>query len=464
MPENKSSAFFQAVLLSFVFFLFLTLGSPKENLQGWRMIWAVFLLALSLFVLKTDFSLRTLSRFSLAAFGAFLIFQFCRSGWAFYRLHAADGALDPGTRVLLETCLKAPLKWLFYAPFYALGLVFFNRRERVWNFARVLAWGGFFLALNAVPALLIRGKMGYASPYGSGFFFPVFYFHPWIDRFILGEFSFFNQIGDIIGIGFFAGLGIIFYTFARFKDARKSESASRPAWLFLMLYLTLTLITAGGVLLVLSRGTVVCFAAAFLIFFFSALAKFPGSGHKIFIALIFGVLLGFLGWVGNFKAQWKEISTLQTESKLERGSLATNREAAGRALLIYRAHPLSGTGTDGYARFSKQYASPKGKIFKVADRYAICHYLQILAEEGAGAYLYFLFLLFYFLEMIRGLWSTQSRFKFLMAFSFFGAVLMILGHGAINYLMQHFPLALLTYLLMGAGLGVLREDFQHAEA
>ena len=91
----------------------------------------------------------------------------------------------------------------------------------------------------------------------------------------------------------------------------------------------------------------------------------------------------------------------------------------------------------------------------------MCHYLQVLAEEGSGAFLYYLFLLAYLAEMAKGLWGTQSRFKFIMGLSLFAPVLMILMHAAINPLMQRFSTSMLVYMTMGAGLGVLRKDFEH---
>jgi len=55
----------------------------------------------------------------------------------------------------------------------------------------------------------------------------------------------------------------------------------------------------------------------------------------------------------------------------------------------------------------------------------------------------------------------QSRFQFMSGLALFCAVLMVLLHASIHYLMQRFAISMLVYLLMGAGLRVLRPDFEH---
>ena len=73
----------------------------------------------------------------------------------------------------------------------------------------------------------------------------------------------------------------------------------------------------------------------------------------------------------------------------------------------------------------------------------------------------FLFLSVSLFQMLTGLFKTNSRFKFIAGLCFLMPVLVILGHASINDLMEHYPNAMLTYLTLGMGLGILRKDFQH---
>ena len=125
---------------------------------------------------------------------------------------------------------------------------------------------------------------------------------------------------------------------------------------------------------------------------------------------------------------------------------------------IFRTFTLWGVGTRGYAGVAALYATPGIKHYFLSDYLAMCHYLQKLAEEGSGAFLYFLALLIYFLETAAGLFRVKSRFQFMAGLSLAAPVLMVLAHAAVMPVMEFFATALPVYIFMGTSLAVLHEE------
>ncbi len=320
--------------------------------------------------------------------------------------------------------------------------------------------------MNAIPALLIKGHAGYLGADGKpGFFYPAFYFNDYLSKYLLSRFSHVNYTGDVIAFGVFPALGLFFYALYLFREKREKPLASctLPA-LFCG-------VTALAVILFFSRGTIICFSMAFLVYLLTLFVKFPSRIQSIFTLAALVLVLIFLFWAGNLGKVWNEIGTLQRETEVTNThtSSSTNREGARRALRIYRAYPLWGVGTDGYSNVSLRFATEGTAIrnldsdfMAMAEFRAMCHYLQVLAEEGIGAFFYFLFLLAYFFESIRGFFKTKSRFQFISSLSLFAPVFMVLSHAAINHLMQQFSISVLVYLLMGATLALFQPDFEHA--
>ena len=333
-----------------------------------------------------------------------------------------------------------------------------------------MACCGFFLAVNAIPPLLIQKHFGYSIDQGraSVFFYPAFYFHEIIPKYILSPRGFVNWVGDVMAFGFFPALGTVLCMFRVLCDdeAKKNPEQSRGRWIFLLLYLTFALVTAAALFLLFSRGTMTCFGFVLLFFVGMVGFKAPFPGQRYFVLFIFLAVVGFIVWGGNFNKAWKEIQTLQEEADpVKRRSFTANIEGAQRARHLHEEYPVLGTGTHGYRKLSSRYASRdiRDEIDVVASSVAMNHYLQVWAEEGAGAYLYFLMLLAYIGEMLWGIWNTKSSFKFIAALSLFSPVLMVLMHASFNDLMEHFSITLMVCVAMGASLGVLRKDFRHEE-
>lgn len=346
-----------------------------------------------------------------------------------------------------------------------MGLVFFTDQARLSRFLWFLSSCGFALSLYAVPFLFKHS--GWESKGVSTiahFFPPEFYFHAVVEKYLLGSFAHPNYTGDLIALGFFPALGIFFYAWRRF---RRGEQKALPA-------LVVCPVVAGTIAvalaLFLSRGSMLSFFTAFLIYAVSALVKFPSRTQGIITGAALLILLAMVGLSGQPQRIWKELQTIEGEfDTAKETSLSENREGAHRALGIFRSHPLGGIGTGRFWTVSKQFASEKfaersavsiaPETMVLANFKAMSHYLHVLAEEGLGAFFYFLFLLSCFFELGKGLGATKSRFQFFAALSLAASAFMVLFHAAFHFLMELFPIALMVYLLLGASLGVLHKDF-----
>ena len=461
---------------SFLFFLLqfvLRLGSDTPDsfhfqfILGASLILGYFLLLFkkdSPFSVKFEFSPANIF---FALFLVFVIFQFLKS---FYS-QALQG--QENVSGLSQISLDSLLERVFFVAFFFLSAQFFKRKSVVLQMANAMALVAFFVALNAIPNLL-AGKFFYLNKAGKQvFFYPIFYFHKWIGQYILGRYSSSNRTGDVIAFGFFLALGVAVYFFQLWHEAKRGENDTdikqSVPFPFILLRLTFAMVIGGAVLLFFSRGTTSFFLLA-LVFYFLILSVRFFSKYRLILGSVILFMTVSLCWAGNFPKLWKEIQTLRIEKEALHNdratdehrskSLYTNIEGSKRALKIYHENPIWGAGMDHYSMISSKYATPGIKDDYV-DYFVLSHYLQQLAELGVGAYIYFLFLLAYFGQVLVGLFLTKSSFKFIMALSLVMPVFVALGHASINDLMEHFSMAMLVYMSMGASLGILRKDFEH---
>lgn len=421
--------------------LFLTLGSDVPDQIRLRVWWVGFLAA-GIWLFQFRFMLRRVMESPTALFFlAFLLFLAVRTFWA-----AGLMKSDFDSIRLYESSLPV---WLPAFASFLIGYGVVQTRRSADRLLWALGWSGFFLALNVIPAVLLYGHPWYASGEGRlSFFHPIFYPLPFVSRYVLGTFAHVNYSGDVMAIGAFAAFGILFYfkTISRF-------------WLSM----TLASVIILAVLMLLSRGTVLCFSLAFFVFWLAATVRFPSHSTRLAAVAVIIFLIGFFFWMGSLQDTWREIQTLGSELDPDfQGSFQANREGARRALEIYRTFPLSGAGTGGYEVWAVPFAGAGTESWPLIRFKAMCHYLEVLAEEGIGAYFYFLMILAYGFEMIRGFIKSASRFQFLSALALFSAVGMILIHASFNHLMDRFSISTLVYLLMGASLAILRHDFEHS--
>lgn len=457
--------FFEAAFLWFMVSFFLTVGADHASLIRVRMIYGGILLAVSLILPFKGKDLHPLRSLSVLCFLAFLGFEMARMMGALWQILQTEPA--PETLIPLSLYLSAPLKWSLGFGFFLLSALMWGSRDRTRRLLWVLSGCGFFLAFNLIPALLIRGKIGYEVGGGqSVFFHPLFYCHETAAKYLLGRSTHPNYIGDLIGLGFFPALGLFFYALHLWREKQKkgglpkglqvsAASLGLPA---------LCLATAAlAVILAFSRGSIMCFTGTFVLYLLAVMLKFPSRRQLAFSGAAFLLITGFLLWSADLTKTWTELQTLQSELDTSKEtSFSTNREGARRALAIYRAYPIWGVGTNGYTSVSEKFAAPGSERWLMAKFKAMCHYLQLLAEEGIGAYFYFLFLAAYVLEALGGLGRAKSRFQFLAGLSLFLPVVMILSHASFSHLLERFSISMLLYLFMGASLGVLRKDFEQA--
>lgn len=454
MASFKRGVVFLFHLLFFFFIasFFLTLGSDETGPLGARMGVGGGLLVGFYLCFRKEIRSLSLKSLSLWFFLSFFIFELIRFVWAFWRM--ALGAEQKDSLILLAH-LSSPLVWAFYLGFFSITLVVSHRRKWTERLLWLASWCGFLLALSALPPLLRTGSAGYIVREGRGVFFPPVLYSHWIfSKYLLGHYAHPNHAGDVIALGFFPAAGLFLYGLHGLHRKKLSPTS-------LGLVATFTGATALAVILFFSRGTILSFSIAFALFFLVTLVKFPSRTQLIFSGAVFVAVLIFLIWAGNLPGVWKELGTLKTETNVtERTSFSTNREGARRGLRIYRDHPLWGVGTEGYAIVSERYATPGSEQLYMAKVRTMNHFLQILAEEGTGALLYFLFLGAYFVEVVSGLLGTKSRFQFMAGLSLVMGVVMILIHSSIHFLMEQFSISMLVYIYMGASLGVLSKDFQ----
>ncbi len=456
--KNSSAAFFEIFFLVFVASFFLTLGVDLRD-QLYLRLWLGGILSAVFFIFfqKESPASKDLTVLCFFSFLGFILIRFL--GTVFLIIKA--GNLTPDRLLLFPQYLYSPFRWSFYFVFFLLSFCFFRTKARVHHLLWTLAGTGFFLAINAIPPFLLKGEASYLAGDGQMVYFhPLFYSCEVLSKYVFGRFSFINYVGDLIALGFFPAWGLFFREWDLWRQEKETKH--------LILFVTAAFFcaaTALGVVLFLSRGTLICFFWALIVYLFTAFLKFPSRSQSLGVAVSLFLVLVVLFSTGTLKKGWNEIRTLQTESEKTKESISTNREGARRAVRIYLSHPLLGVGTEGYLNFSLRYGSPKPAgeshpSWVMADHKAMCHYLQVLAEEGIGAFFYFLFLLAYFFESIRGFFKTKSRFQFISSLSLFAPVFMVLSHAAINHLMQQFSISILTYIFMGATLALFRPDFE----
>ncbi len=365
-----------------------------------------------------------------------------------------------------------PIKWSFYLLIFYLGYVAVRYRSIVERFAQTLMWTVFFLSLTAIPALLMSGNMGYEQVSGRVKFFPPFmYSNTWVTKYILAPFAHPNWVGDVLAFGFFAALGMAIYLIFIFVDKKKrdfklgyKETSDRVMLGAIALRGFIALVVASAILLIFSRGTISFWVFSLVLYLLMLTLKIR-SRKVIITTFIFFLAVVFFGsWAGNLKDAITEVSTLVEEKKALTGkhdvkirfSIDMNREGARIAKAMHQEFPVWGVGTDGFEKRSKRYFI-KGvtENYNIAKKRAMSHYLHVLAEEGIGAFLYFLFLTVYGIEVIIRFIKTRSRYQFLMGLSLSASVFLVLAHASINHIMQTFAVSSLVYLVMGASLGIL---------
>ena len=456
-----SASFFNLFFFCFIALLFLSLGVDTPAHVQFRMGYGGLLLVGAALLFPKDLKSGLLQSPAALCFFLFVGFELVRLLWTGWEM--ALGGLRDTPALPLNRYLSSPWGWIISFAFLILSLSRFKDRSEAGKLLWVLAGCGFVLALNAIPSLLMTGKAGYLRPDGRmGFFYPLFYFHPLAERYLLGTFAYPNHTGDLVAVGFYAGLALLLY----FLQGLKEKKGRRGEGLFesvpagpLGLIFAMVALAAAAVVLFFSRGAILCFIFSLVLYLSIFLFRSASRTGKLLALAAFILIVGFTTWLVDLGDVWKEIQTLRHETAAGAAtSFSTNREAAKRALAIHRLSPLWGVGTEGYESVSRFFATPGTENMTTAEYRAMSHYLTLLAEEGAGAYFYFFFLLAYFFEVFRGMLKVKSRFRMTAALSLSVAVLMILAHASITNLMQQFSVSMLVYILMGASLGVLREQ------
>lgn len=467
---DKNRAF-EIALAVYLVLMFMALGLDLPGFLLIRIVTGgVLIFSLLIFLFKTNQSLVFICP-SVWAFGAFLGFQGIR---------LVAGVLQKNSlgEGLLEGYLMGPLWWSLPFAFLWLCTALLYSKKGNTFFAYVLAFCGFVISLSLIPNLLSHGNgaIYHQDAQGNARFLPEFLTAiEWIPKYLLAPHTHPNLLGDLISFGCFASLGLGFYAFQEYRDPERKQSGFRLFRKILVLLLA-GFIMGAAILLLFSRGTILFFGLGLMVYFLLLAIKFPSKIQTGVILGMAAAALAFFLWAGNLDKAWKELQTLNREKEvLEKNleyetdvyksrSIYHNKEGIRIAKAIAQDYPLWGIGARQYVQHSAAYV-PENRSkeeFLFARAYALNHYFQKIAEEGMGAWLYFIFLGTYILEMLWKLFRTQSRFKFIVGLSLFMPVMVVLGHAAINDLMDHYTVSMIVFMVMGASLGVLRKDFQHA--
>jgi len=452
----------------FIILLFLSLGSDTAPMIRLRVYVGLSLgVPVLLLLFKRDIKLQV--NLPILMLGLFVCFQCVR-----VIVHSDFFAPDVLSNELLSTFYRqSMLRWGFAALIFYLSLIGFNRRIYFWRIMGVYSAAGFFLAMNALPALYKFGRAFYdLNQYKAVFFYPVFYKISFLGESVFGKFAHPNYTGDVIAMGFFSGLAGVLYLFMCLGDDTGSNHSPleqngrglRVA--VILMYSIVCFVLATAIFLLNSRGTMLSLMIACLLYLVGFCIKFPSRKSVLFAFgfLICGVL--FLAWKGNLQKAWFELLTLRNESVIEHSeeisSFTTNIVGGKRAFRMFQDYPLWGVGTGGFHQFSRNYGdSEENTSFFLANHHAMNHYLQKLAEEGLGAILYFLFLIFYFIEAVLRCFRTKSRYQFFFGYAFVVAAFMLYLHAAFNHLLEHYTFILLAFSTMGLGLSLLQSNFKH---
>ncbi|MCB9800106.1 MAG: O-antigen ligase family protein [Candidatus Omnitrophica bacterium] len=471
--KKSSEVLFEFLFTSLTVLFLLALGSEHNNRDLLRMI-LCFVTVIFLFVRRGTL-LKIPQKIPLVFYyaGLFLAFQFLRSVWALadHSMWNHGMANEPPEK-LFNAYFTSPIRWFFYFSMMTMGWLYYNGKSSLRRFMNICGWACFVFAMNAIPACLFNRGAYYQAANGKwGFFYPLVYFADWVPKYWISRFAFANHIGDVIGFGFFPAIGLALYAHHIYREKKRnheilpSDRAFARTIPYMALRLTMAAAMATAILLIFSRGTMLCFFMAAVIFSVAIVMKLMKKIPWFSVTLVVLLSSGFVFWSGNFKKAWKEVLTVSQEKGKEESSSGANVSGAKIALALHHDHPFFGVGTRGYPYYAAFTAKRDGifihKNIPTEKFYAMSHYLQIWAEQGAGAYFYFLFLLAYCMTMIRGLVKTKSRFKFITALSFFTFVVMSLGHAAIGYSMERFNLAMLVFISMGVSLAAVRDDFIH---
>ncbi len=455
MPNRILERLFLVVFLLFIASLFLKLGSDTLELPALRVAYLSLVGVGFLLLVPNLRAAGYLRSPTVIFFLLFFGFELARAAWAAWFMWGRG--VEDNLMLPLNRYFSSTVMWLIYLGFFIISLFHFRGRSESSLLLKTLMICAFLLAVAAIPPLLIKANAGYLNAEGRlGFFPPFAYFHPLVSKYLVSRYAHPNYMGDVIAMGFFPAMGVFFYSLRTLREHKSSLSALLPG---------LLMATEGlAIILFFSRATILCFTAAFLIFLLATLVKYPSRIQMIVAGIALAVVLAFLLWAGNIQKTVKEIQTLERETDIsQQGTTGSgNREGIQRALAIYQNFTLWGVGTRGYESVSELFASGPGHQYAMIQFKAYNHYLQTLAEEGTGAFLYFLFLLSFLLESGWRLFRSKSRFQFMAGLSLLMPVVLILAHAAVAPVMDYFAVATPVYILMGATLGILQGNFEHA--
>lgn len=443
--ENSFECLFHILIVA----LFVSLNTGNNALVPARIGLGSGLILLAFFLPGFRQSLAMIPKLPLVFLAAFLLFQGIKAGYGLMVHH--EGAA-------YRQYASGPLMWIFYAALVIIPAVYFNSKNRVQRFLSTVLFASFFVAVNALLPLLSSSSYGYQMGRQRHFFHPVFYSQQWMSEYVFGVIPNMNWVGDFLSFGVFAGLGMGFYGLYRIYEKKENLSVAQPVFCFFI-----SMVNAAGIFILQSRGTMACFLVVFTASLFLLLGRMSPVKRAFSVGFAC-VFLAFVAWAGNLSGAMKEIGTLSAETSLSgQNSLIVNAEGAKRALRMFEAKPLFGVGRGNYPKAADEFADEgyESARAKLANKSPESHYVLQLAEEGAGSFIYFIFLFFSLGYCLKNVLASRSRFQSLAGLSLLAPLFTVFMHASINNLMDRFAMACLAYISLGILFGIFRKDFQH---
>lgn len=451
------------LIYAFVLLTMLLLGRESRAMQVDLRVWVLVFPAVVLlgrFLLKVS-SFRQVPPIFIPFF-CFWIFEGVR-----YLLPWAGIHVEPEfAERYRDSFIRTSEYFLIFSVFF----VFCQQKRRVLRTAALLGHSGYLLAMIAMIPLLLSSThepIYDMAQWRTDCFWPLRISEKWIHNYFLPPFAHVNILGDILMVGFFALAGLILYALSvSASNSNEAETRSREArrrWLTDLIFKIMqSAVILGAVLLLYSRGTILALSFSILVFLVFLYFRFK---RNIYIGLIFGIVISLFftaAWIGNGSKAFKETLTAFQEDG-EGGSSVTNKRGKEIALKIYQAYPVWGVGLRGYSVFA-QKVDTNWKETDPAEAYhrsPLNHYLLMLSESGAGAFFWFSFIVVWLLQTGYRIIVTKSRLKFALGLCGLCAVLTILTHSIVGFLMQYYATSSLVYAVMGMTSGLLGSHFKY---
>lgn len=341
--------------------------------------------------------------------------------------------------------LREFIRFLAQAAFYVLTVQLLARRERLRAVTTALAIFSASLAFEAIlQAFIAPGRLLFMRTSPS----PVS-FGPFVNR---------NHYGNLMAML----TPVVFALFlvrgrpggARTLRERLVDLLARRESNIRLLLGFAALLSAGSIVVSLSRGATLAAIAALFVFGGCLVAHRPGLRRTLAAALFLGALTLFVGWFG-----WEKVADRFSSLRANPDIVDSVRAGLWRdTLRIAADFPLFGAGVGSFERLYPAYRSVPGSIGIV---HAHNDYLELLAGAGVvGLGTLAWFVASVMLCVVRACARRQDRFALFVALGSFAGCVAFLVHGASDFSLAIGANALHFFFLLGLAVSAAHSGAQ----